>query len=63
MAEGSAEIARDRLVLRAACLEPGRVSVMSAGEFDALVGSQPWSYTRRWHYAWHQHAVCERGTG
>jgi SAM-dependent methyltransferase len=42
-------------------LEPGRVSVMSAGEFDAVVESQPWSYTRRWHDTWYQYAVCEKG--
>jgi SAM-dependent methyltransferase len=44
-------------------LEPGRVSVMSAGEFDAVVGSQPWSYTRRWQDTWDQYAVCEKGAG
>jgi arsenite methyltransferase len=48
---------------RAAYLEPGRVSVMNAGEFDALVRSQPWSHTRRWHDTWYQYAVCEKGTG
>jgi ubiquinone/menaquinone biosynthesis C-methylase UbiE len=47
----------------AAYLEPGRVSVMSAGEFDAVVGSQPWRYVRRWHDTWYQYAVCEKGTG
>jgi arsenite methyltransferase len=47
----------------AAYIEPGRVSVMSAGEFDALVRSQPWSHTRRWHDTWYQYAVCEKGTG
>jgi arsenite methyltransferase len=47
----------------AAYLEPGRVSVMSACEFDAVVGSQPWRYTRRWHDTWYQYAVCEKGAG
>jgi arsenite methyltransferase len=46
-----------------AYLEPGRVSVMSAGEFDAVVESQPWSCTRRWHDMWYQYAVCEKGMG
>jgi arsenite methyltransferase len=44
-----------------AYLEPGRVSVMSRGEFDAVVESQPWRYTRRWHDTWYQYAVCEKG--
>jgi arsenite methyltransferase len=47
----------------AAYLEPDKVSVMSAGEFDTVVGSQPWKYTRRWHDTWYQYAVCEKGTG
>jgi arsenite methyltransferase len=43
-----------------AYLEPGRVSVMSAGEFDAVVESQPWTYTRRWRDTWYQYAVCQK---
>ncbi len=41
--------------------EPAEVSVMDTGEFDALVGSQPWSFTRRWHDIWYQYALCEKG--
>jgi arsenite methyltransferase len=44
-----------------AYLEPGRVSVMSAGEFEAVVASQPWNYTRCWRDTWYQYAVCEKG--
>jgi arsenite methyltransferase len=47
----------------AAYLEPDKVSVMSAGEFDAVVESQPWRYTRRWHDTWYQYAVCEKSAG
>jgi hypothetical protein len=36
---------------------------MSAGEFDAVVESQPWRYTRRWHDTWYQYAVCEKSAG
>ena len=46
-----------------AYLEPGKVSVMSAGEFDAVVDSQPWRYTRRWNDTWYQYAVCEKCAG
>jgi arsenite methyltransferase len=46
-----------------AYLEPGKVSVMSAGEFDAVVESQPWRYTRRWNDTWYQYAVCEKSAG
>ncbi len=46
-----------------AYLEPGKVSVMSAGEFDAVVESQPWRYTRRWSDTWYQYAVCEKSAG
>jgi arsenite methyltransferase len=46
-----------------AYLEPERVSVMSAGEFDAVVGSQPWRRVRRWHDTWYQYAVCEKEAG
>ena len=47
----------------AAYLELGKVSVMSAGEFDAVVESQSWRYTRRWHDTWYQYAVCEKSAG
>lgn len=40
--------------------EPGRVDVMTAGEFDALINSQPWSFVRSWHDVWYQYAVCEK---
>jgi arsenite methyltransferase len=46
-----------------AYLEPGKVSVMSAGEFDAVVESQPWRYTRGWNDTWYQYAVCEKSAG
>ncbi len=51
---------RDRL---GSYLEPGKVSVMSAGDFEAVVESQPWRYTRRWHDTWYQYAVCEKDEG
>lgn len=41
-------------------LEPRMVSVMSASEFDELVGSQPWSNVRRWRDGSYQYAVCEK---
>jgi arsenite methyltransferase len=44
-----------------AYLEPGRVSVMSASEFGAVIGSQPWTYTRRWRDTWYQYAACQKG--
>ena len=44
-------------------LEPGKVSVMSAGDFEDVVESQPWSYTRRWQDTWYQYAVCEKDAG
>lgn len=44
--------------------EPKGVSVMDAGQFDELVGSQPWETARRWQDFWYQYAVCEkRGVG
>ena len=40
--------------------EPGKISVMTSGEFGALIGSQPWADMRRWHDTWYQYAVCEK---
>jgi ubiquinone/menaquinone biosynthesis C-methylase UbiE len=40
--------------------EPSEVSVMSSGEFEALIGSQAWSTTRLWQDTWYQYAVCEK---
>lgn len=40
--------------------EPGKISVMTSGEFGALMGSQPWADMRRWHDTWYQYAVCEK---
>ena len=43
--------------------EPARVSVMTGGEFDALVASQPWGAVRRWRDGRYQYAVSEKGAG
>lgn len=40
--------------------EPGKISVMTSGEFGALIYSQPWATTRRWQDTWYQYAVCEK---
>jgi arsenite methyltransferase len=40
--------------------EPGEISVMTSGEFGALIGSQPWAGMRRWQDTWYQYAVCEK---
>lgn len=44
--------------------EPVAASVMTPGEFDDLVESQPWKTAHRWSDLWYQYAVCEkRGVG
>ncbi|QIN80619.1 methyltransferase domain-containing protein [Rubrobacter marinus] len=43
--------------------EPARVSVMTGGEFDALIASQPWKDVRRWQSGRYRYAVCEKGGG
>jgi arsenite methyltransferase len=40
--------------------EPGKISVMTSGEFGTLIGSQPWAGMRRWQDTWCQYAVCEK---
>ncbi|CAN5698166.1 hypothetical protein BH18ACT11_BH18ACT11_27840 [soil metagenome] len=40
--------------------EPGKISVMTPGEFGALIGTQPWASTRLWQDTWYQYAVCEK---
>jgi arsenite methyltransferase len=40
--------------------EPGEISVMTPGEFAALIGSQAWAATQRWQDTWYQYAVCEK---
>jgi arsenite methyltransferase len=40
--------------------EPGEISVMTSGEFGALICSQAWASTRRWQDTWYQYAVCEK---
>lgn len=40
--------------------EPAEISVMTPGEFGAMVGSQCWAATRRWQDTWYQYAVCEK---
>lgn len=41
--------------------EPSRIAIMSDGEFAELMASQPWRNVRRWHDAWYQYAICEKG--
>ena len=41
-------------------VEPHRVKTMAAGEFDALMRSQPWSYVRVMRQGRYQFAVCEK---
>ena len=43
--------------------EPTRVSVMTAGELDALIASQPWGVVLRWQSDRYQYAVCEKRAG
>lgn len=40
--------------------EPRLVAIMSHGEFEALISSQPWRKVRHWHDAWYQYAICEK---
>ncbi len=46
---------------RVAYREPRHATVLSAAEFGALVGSQPWGDVRCWHDARYHYAVCEKG--
>lgn len=43
--------------------EPASISVMTGGELDALIASQPWRAVRRWQSGRYQYAVCEKGAG
>ena len=43
--------------------EPSSISVMTGGEFDALIASQPWENVRCWQGGRYQYAVCEKGAG
>lgn len=40
--------------------EPGRIAVLDTGEFEVLIGSQPWSKVQHWQDTWYQYAVCEK---
>ena len=42
---------------------PGRISVLDASGFRALIESQPWSVVRGWQDTWYRYAVCEKGLG
>ncbi len=41
----------------------GRTSVLASHEFQALIESQPWRYTRCWQAGWYRYAVCEKDSG
>ncbi len=43
--------------------EPDDLSVLTAGEFEALTQTQPWATSRLWRDIWYQYAVCEKGSG
>ena len=41
--------------------EPPSATVLTPGQFGALVHSQPWRAVTRWQDAYYQYAICEKG--